>query len=261
MSEFKDVLELALDGVAGPGPRLEVAELRAAAQRVRRRRRAAALGGTSLAVAVAVAVPLAFAGPKPANPDVVPPAVSSSASEPSSLPSRSMTKPMELLRALLPKGIGQVEPVLSKDAPKTLAATQFAAQQAGTGLAGAYAVRSGGRVGVITISVDQLATPHVKSGSACRPDHLPTYVYDCYQKDLPGGVLLWTVAEGHDADTPVNGPLVLARVYYPNGRTVMIVSSAGTSGPTGYGRLLPAPPLTQQQVVALVEQPMWRTQD
>lgn len=255
MSEFKDVLELALDGVAAPGPKLEVAELRAAAKRVRRRRRAVVLGGTSLAVAVAV--PLALGGLRSAPPAVAPPAVSSSAPEPSA----SKPKPMELLRSLLPKGIGQVEPVLSKDTPKAMATTQFAAQQAGTGLAGSYTVRNGGGVGLIVIQVDQLATPHVKSDSACDPGHLPVYAYDCFQKDLPGGVLLWSLVEGHDVNTPINGPLALARVYFPNGRTVMIVSSAGTTGPTGYGPLLPAPPLTQQQVVALVEQPMWRTQD
>ncbi|WP_042410403.1 hypothetical protein [Streptacidiphilus carbonis] len=269
MSELKELLERAVDGVAADSRRLEVGALRAAAGRVRRRRRAAALAGTSLAVAAVVAVPLAVGGAGPRS--VAPPQGSSSAWTASPSATVTASKPMEVLRSLLPKGIGQVEPVLSKSPPKEMAAAQFAAQQSGTGLAGTYAVRRGSKVGLITVQVEQLSTPHVKSGAACEPDRLPVLAHDCFQKDLPGGSLLFSVEEDDDVNSslygspeltvPANGALVLARVYYPNGRTVTIVASAGVRGPTGYGPILPAPPLTQQQVVALVEQPLWRTQN
>ncbi|MFI9099335.1 hypothetical protein ACIGXA_02335 [Streptomyces fildesensis] len=228
---IKELLELAvadvepLPGGVGPGLYLRAARLR------RRRRIAVAASALALAGTLVAGIAVTAGGGEPRR------------NVPQAVPARK-EKPVEVLRRLLPPGIGTV--------------TQLSSA-AGTNddvgdLDGTYLIRKDGRVGAVRIiwGLSMPATPD------CAPTGKEQGELSCTTTKLAGGsqLLLKEFVSGTALiDGYLWGRSYRGMLSLGNGRTLMIASIAGLTGGPAAGPPMDAPPLTKEQLGVLAQRP------
>ncbi|CAM5659844.1 putative protein OS=Streptomyces tendae OX=1932 GN=GUR47_01480 PE=4 SV=1 [Streptomyces tendae] len=256
--EVRDLLARAAEGAGGPS--FGTAAVFAQAAGVRRRRRAVLAGG---ALAVTAGALFTVAALPSGGTDRA--AAAASPSAPSAHTALTGGSGREQrLAGLLPADAGEVEEismaVLLKDADLD-AATGEESQGA---LDGWYAVRRGDGVGYLGVALHDQRYLEAKFSEERGPAHdlcgpRPTEPprSDCVREELAGGRVLtiWRQPLERTEDSPEWGEELTGRLVLPDGRALFVRDSAGYRGHGQLGPLLRTPPLTREQLRALMLRP------
>ncbi|WP_333751631.1 hypothetical protein [Streptomyces sp. IBSBF 2394] len=257
--EVRDLLARAAEGAGGPS--FDAAAVFAGAARVRRRRRATVAGGALAVVAGALftvsAVPSGGA-------DTASATASPSASAPAHTELTGGSGREQRLAGLLPAGAGEVEEislaVLLKDADLD-AATGGESHGA---LDGWYAVHRGDGVGYLGVALHDRKYLEAKfpdgldpAHDLCAPSGTEPPRTDCVREELTGGRVLtiWRQPRERNEDGPQWGEELTGRLVLPDGRALFVRDSAGHRGHGQPGPLLRTPPLSREQLRALMLRP------
>ncbi|MBQ0887918.1 hypothetical protein KBZ94_23850 [Streptomyces sp. RM72] len=257
--EVRDLLARAAEEAGGPS--FDTAAVFAEAARVRRRRRAAVAGGALAVVAGAVftvsAVPSGGADRASAT-------ASPSAAAPEHTELTGGSGREQRLAGLLPADAGEVEEVslavLLKGADLD-AATSGESQGA---LDGWYAVRRADGVGYLGVALRDRRYLEAKfpdgqdpAHDLCVPSGTEPPRTDCVREELSGGRVLtiWRQPGERNEDGPEWGEELTGRLVLPDGRALFVRDSAGYRGHGQLGPLLRTPPLTREQLRALMLRP------
>ncbi|MGW1223913.1 hypothetical protein [Streptomyces sp. NPDC001478] len=250
MSDVRELLGRAAEDAGHPVISTEVVYARAA--RVRRRRRAAVSAAAVCAVAAgAFVLPGLTAGPEnsPQTASVAAPVTADGGRA-------------ERLAALLPKETGAIQQVSLAQIIKNATPAQAKEKYYGP-LDGQYAVRRDGGVGYLTISLQSAKFLEKKRGGfppeadLCHPGNGEPAPTDCVREALPDGrvLTLWSDAMEYGAGTLQWGPELVARLTLKDGSELAVRDSTGFESDRSQGPLLKTPPLTREQLRALVLRP------
>jgi hypothetical protein len=257
--EVRDLLARAAERAGGPS--FDTAAVFARASGVRRRRRAVVAGGALAVVAGALftvsAVP--SGGADRASATAAPTGAPATHTEPTGGDGRDRR-----LAGLLPADAGQVEgislAVLLKDADRETA-TDGESQGA---LDGWYALRRPDGVGYLGVALRDRTYLDAKfpagqgpSSDLCAGTGTEPPRTDCVREELAGGRVLtiWRQPRERNEDGPKWGEELTGRLALPDGRTLFVRDSAGYRGHGQLGPLLRTPPLTREQLRALMLRP------
>ncbi|WP_245235173.1 hypothetical protein [Streptomyces violaceorubidus] len=257
--EVRGLLARAAEGAGGPS--FDPAAVFARASAVRRRRRAVVAGGALAVVAGALftvsAVPSGGADR------------TSAAAAPTDTPGAHTeltggSGREQRLAGLLPADAGEVEEVslavLLKDADLETA-TGGTTEGA---LDGWYAVRRPDGVGYLGIALHDQKYLDAKfpdrqgpAADLCARTGTEPPRADCVREELAGGRVLtiWRQPRERNEDGPRWGEELTGRLALPDGRTLFVRDSAGYRGHGQLGPLLRTPPLTREQLRALMLRP------
>ncbi|TDT31516.1 hypothetical protein EV562_111123 [Streptomyces sp. BK208] len=252
--EVRDLLARAAERAGGPS--FDTAVVFARASRVRRRRRAVVAGGALAVVAGALftvsAVPSGGA-------DRASAAAPPTHAEPTGGSGRERR-----LAGLLPAGAGEVEEIslaaLLKGADRK---TATGGETRGA-LDGWYALRRPDGVGYLGVALHDRKYLEAKfpdgqgpAADLCARTGTEPPRTDCVREELAGGRVLtiWRQPRERNEDGLEWGEELTARLVLPDGRTLFVRDSAGYRGHGRLGPLLRTPPLTREQLRALVLRP------
>jgi len=167
----------------------------------------------------------------------------------------------ERLAALPPAGVGEIEEVslavLIKNATPEQARTEYLGP-----LDGHYAFRRDGGVGYLVLALQDREAVGRKTGRPADPaEDLCVRVgqeparTDCVREVLPDGRTLttWHDSMDHEGDDNVGwGPELVGRLSQADGSQFLVRSSTGFEGTGTQGPLLPAPPVSREQLRGLL---------
>ncbi|MET7324460.1 hypothetical protein [Streptomyces sp. NPDC005549] len=257
--EVRDLLARAAERAGGPS--FDTAVVFARASRVRRRRRAVVAGGALAVVAGALftvsAVP--SGGADRASATAVPSGAPPTHTEPAGGSGRDRR-----LAGLLPADAGEAEEislaVLLKDADRETA-TGGESQGA---LDGWYALRRPDGVGYLGVALHdrtyldaKFPDGHGPAADLCARTGTEPPRTDCVREELAGGRVLtiWRQPPERNEDGLEWSEELTGRLVLPDGRTLFVRDSAGYRGHGQLGPLLRTPPLTREQLRALMLRP------
>lgn len=257
--EVRDLLARAAEEAGGPS--FDTATVFAEASRVRLRRRAVVTGG---ALAVVVGALFTVSALPSGGTDRASATASPSAAAPAHTELTGGSGREQRLAELLPADAGEVEEislaVLLKDADLE-AATSDKSQGP---LDGWYAVRRGGGVGYLGVALRDQRYLEAKFPDGRNPAHdlcAPTGTEpprtDCVREELAGDRVLtiWRQPRERNEDGLEWGEELTGRLVFPDGRALFVRDSAGYRGHGQLGPLLRTPPLTREQLRALMLRP------
>ncbi|KOT95383.1 hypothetical protein ADK87_27000 [Streptomyces sp. NRRL F-4711] len=256
--EVRDLLARAAEG-AGP-PSFGAAAVFAEASRVRRRRRAVVAGGVLALVAGALTTVSALPPGEAARPS----ALSSPSAPPEHTGLTGGSGREERLAVLLPAGAGEVEEVSWAVLLKGADLAGATSGESRGALDGEYAVHRPDGVGYLGVALrDQRYAgakfPDEKDPAAdlCARTGSGAPRADCVREELAGGRVLtvWRPSREREEGGVEWGEELTGRLALPDGRVLVVRDSAGYRGPGQLGPPLRTPPLTREQLRALMLRP------
>ncbi|WP_415959380.1 hypothetical protein [Streptomyces sp. 021-4] len=261
MNDVHELLGRAADDAGAPA--FSTGTVYARAARIRRRRRVL-VSAAALTMVAAGAFTVARAG------DQGDTAHSSVATKPrpddsptSAAPAPARTK-AERLAALLPPDVGRIEEVLLLALTKGIPPEQAKKPHLGP-LDGQYAFREDGGVGYLVLTYEDREAVVKKEGHPADPDAdlcpepgQETSRTECVREVLPDGrvLTLWNSAMPFRGGDDVRwGPELTGRLVQPDGSQLLVRSSTGFESTGTQGPLLDEPPVSREQLKALLTGP------
>ncbi|MFH8372455.1 hypothetical protein ACH4A7_02795 [Streptomyces cyaneofuscatus] len=259
MNNVHELLGRAADDAGTPA--LSTGTVYARAARIRRRRRAL-VSAAALTVVAAGALTVARAGERG---DTAHSSVATTP-RPSGSPASSapaLTK-VERLAALLPPDVGRIEEVLLLALTKGIPPEQAQGPLLGP-LDGQYAFREDGGVGYLVLTYEDREAVVKKEGRPADPDAdlcpepgQEASRTECVREVLPDGrvLTLWNSAMPFRGGDDVRwGPELTGRLVQRDGSQLLVRSSTGFESTGTQGPLLDEPPVSREQLKALLTGP------
>ncbi|MEU0359776.1 hypothetical protein [Streptomyces cyaneofuscatus] len=262
---MKDVHELLGRAADDAGtPALSTGTVYARAARIRRRRRAL-VSAAALTVVAAGALTVARAGEQgdTAHSSVATSPRPTGSPATSAAPAPALTK-AERLAALLPPDVGRIEEVLLLALTKGIPPEQAKETHLGP-LDGQYAFRKDSGVGYLVLTYEDREAVTAKEGRPADPDvdlcpqpGQETSRTECVREALPDGrvLTLWKSAMPFRGGDEVRwGPELTGRLVQRDGSQLLVRSSTGFESTGTQGPLLDEPPVSREQLKALLTGP------
>ncbi|MDX3379251.1 hypothetical protein PV390_33160 [Streptomyces sp. ME02-6991-2A] len=259
MNDVHELLGRAADDAGTPA--LSTGTVYARAARIRRRRRAL-VSAAALTVVAAGALTVARAGEQG---DTAHSSVATTP-RPSGSPASSapaLTK-AERLAALLPPDAGKIEQVLLLALTKQIPPEQAKETYLGP-LDGQYAFHEDGGVGYLVLNYEDREAVTAKEGRPADPDAdlcpepgQETSRTECVREVLPDGrvLTLWNSAMPFRGGDDVRwGPELTGQLVQRDGSRFLVRSSTGFESTGTQGPLLDEPPVSREQLKALLTGP------
>ncbi|WP_031041989.1 hypothetical protein [Streptomyces sp. NRRL F-5650] len=258
--EVRDLLARAAEGAGGPS--FGTAAVFAEASRVRRRRRAVVAGGVLALMAGALTTVSALPPGEADRPSAS--ALSSPSAPPEHTGLTGGSGREERLAGLLPADAGEVEEVSWAVLLKGADLAGATSGESRGALDGEYAVHRPDGVGYLGVALRDQSYVEAKfpdekdpAANLCARTGSGAARVDCVREELAGGRVLtvWRQSRQHEEGGVEWGEELTGRLALPDGRVLVVRDSAGYRGPGQLGPPLRTPPLTREQLRALMLRP------